>query len=138
MLKSQYIDAGRVRFVFREFPLDIKALAASILARCIAGGDPGKYFAVIDALFKAQDQLMEHTKDTLQLIGKQQAAMSDETVETCIRDQAVLDKLKADQSFAFDTLKVDATPTFFINGEWSTGAMSFEELDRKIRSVLKR
>ena len=138
MLKSKYIDAGRVRFVFREFPLDIKALAASILARCIAGGDPGKYFEAIDALFKAQDPLMEHTKDTLQLIGKQQAGMSDEAVETCIKDQAVLDKLKADQIFAFDTLKVDATPTFFINGETVRGAMSFEELDQKIRSVLKR
>ena len=64
--------------------------------------------------------------------------MSDEAVETCIKDQAVLDKLKADQNFAFDTLKVDATPTFFINGERVTGAMSFEELDQKIRSALKR
>ena len=35
MLRSKYIDTGKVRFVFREFPLDIKAAAASILARCI-------------------------------------------------------------------------------------------------------
>jgi protein-disulfide isomerase len=138
MLKSKYIDTGKVRFVFREFPLDIKALAASLLARCIAGGDPGKYFEVIDQLFKAQDQLMEHTKDTLRLIGRQQAGMSNEAVETCIKDQAVLDKLKADQNFAFETLKVDATPTFFINGERLRGSMSFEELDQKIRLLLNR
>ena len=42
MLKSKYIDAGKVRFVFREFPLDIKAAAASMLARCVAGDDSGK------------------------------------------------------------------------------------------------
>jgi protein-disulfide isomerase len=138
MLKSKYIDAGKVRFVFREFPLDIKAAAASMRARCIAGGDAGKYFETVDQLFKAQDQLMEHTTDTLKLIGKQQASMSDEAVEACVKNQAQLDKLKADQNFAFETLKVDATPTFFINGEKLKGAMSFEELDRKIRSLLKR
>jgi protein-disulfide isomerase len=137
MLKSKYIDAGKVRFVFREFPLDIKAAAASMLARCIAGGDPGKYFGTVELLFKQQDQLMEQTKDTLQLIGKQ-AGMSEQAVEACEKDQALLDRLSADQKFAFETLKVDATPTFFINGERLKGAMSFEELDKKIRSLLKR
>lgn len=138
MLRSKYIDAGKVHFVFREFPLDIKALAASILARCIAGGDAVKYFEAVDQLFKAQDQLMEQTKDTLKLIGSQQAGMSEQAVEACIKDQATLDKLKADQSYAFETLKVDATPTFFINGEKHKGAMTFEELDQKLKSLLKR
>ena len=44
MLQSKYIDTGKVRFVFREFPLDIKAAAASMLARCIANDDAPKYF----------------------------------------------------------------------------------------------
>ena len=136
MLKSKYIDAGKVHFVFREFPLDIKA-AASMLARCIAGDDTGKYFGTAELLFKQQDQLMEQTKDTLRLIGKQ-AGMSEQAVEACEKDQALLDKLSADQKFAFETLKVDATPTFFINGEKLKGAMSFEEIDKKIRSLLKR
>lgn len=137
MLKSKYIDTGKVRFVFREFPLDIKAAAASMLARCIAHNDAGKYFEAVDLLFKQQDQLMQHTTDTLMLIGKQ-AGMSEQDVETCEKDQSVLDKLTADQNFAFATLKVDATPTFFVNGERLKGAMSFEEIDKKIRSLLKR
>ena len=49
----------------------------------------------------------------------------------------LLDKLSADQKFAYDVLKVDATPTFFINGEMLKGSMSFEELDKKIKSLLK-
>src|SRR3984885_16205049 len=52
MLKSKYIDTGKVRFVFREFPLDIKAVAASMLARCIAADDAGKYFDAVSQLFK--------------------------------------------------------------------------------------
>ncbi|MEA2862891.1 MAG: hypothetical protein QOC84_847 [Bradyrhizobium sp.] len=81
---------------------------------------------------------MERTKDTLKLIGKQQAGMSEEAVETCGKDQALLDKLSADQNFAFGKLKVDATPTFFINGERVKGAMSFEELDKKIKSLTRK
>src|SRR5882724_3298949 len=55
-IKSEYIDSGKVRYVFREFPLDIKAAAGSMLARCIAKDDAGKYFAVIDMLFKKLDE----------------------------------------------------------------------------------
>src|SRR5581483_1775564 len=53
-IKSEFIDTGKVRYVFREFPLDIKAAAGSMLSRCIANGDAGKYFAVIDLLFRSQ------------------------------------------------------------------------------------
>jgi protein-disulfide isomerase len=137
MLKSKYIDPGKVRFVFREFPLDIKAAAASMLARCIANGDAGKFFDAIDMLFKQQDPLMAETKDTLKAIG-QQNGMSEQAVETCEKDQALLDKLSADQKFAYEVLKIDATPTFFINGEMLKGAMSFEELEQKIKSLLKQ
>jgi len=126
-----------VRFVFREFPLDINAAAASMLARCIANDDAGKYFGAIDLLFKQQNQLMTQTKETLERIGKQ-AGLSDQAVEACVKDQALLDKLSADAKFANEALKVDATPTLFINGEMLKGAMSFEELDKKIKSLLKQ
>ena len=137
MLKSKYIDTGKVRFVSREFPLDGKAAAASMLARCIAGDDAGKYFDAVSQLFKRQDQLMKHARDTLKRIGKQQSGMSEQAVETCEKDQALLDKLSAEK-FAFEKLKVDVTPTFFINGEKVKGAMTFEDLDKKIRLLLAK
>jgi protein-disulfide isomerase len=137
MVRSKYIDTGKVRFVFREFPLDIKAAAASMLARCIAGDDAEKFFGAIDTMFKQQDQLMTQTQETLQLIGKQ-AGMNDQGAETCVKDQALLDKLSADQKFANEELKVDATPTFFINGEMVRGAISFEEFEAKIKPLLKK
>ena len=43
-IKSEYIDTGKIRYVFREFPLDIKAAAGSMLARCIAKDDAGEIF----------------------------------------------------------------------------------------------
>jgi protein-disulfide isomerase len=137
MLRSKYIDSGKVRFVFREFPLDVKAAAASMLARCAANGDAEKFFGVIETLFKQQDQLMAETMQTLKLVGKQ-AGMSDQGIEGCLKDQSLLDRLSADQRFANEVLKVDATPTFFINGTMLKGTMSFEELEAKIKPLLKK
>ena len=130
-IKSEYIDTGKVRYVFREFPLDIKAAAGSMLARCIAKDDAGKYFAVIDMLFKQQsDWVMKNTTETLTRIGKQ-AGLSQQAVEDCLKDQALLDKIAADQKFASEVLKVNSTPTFFINGEMVKGETSFEEFDKQ-------
>src|SRR5229473_2104429 len=120
MLRSKYIDTGKVRFVFREFPIDIKAAAASMLARCIAGDDAEKFFSAVDTLFKQQDRLVDQTKDTLKLIGKQNG-LNEQAVESCEKDQTLLDKLSADQKFAYEVLKFDATPTFFFNGEMLKG-----------------
>jgi protein-disulfide isomerase len=136
-LKSEFIDTGKIRYVFREFPLDIKAAAGSMLARCIAKDDSGKYFAVVDMLFKQQnDWVMKNTTETLTRIGKQ-AGMSQQAVEACLKDQALLDKITADRQFAADVLKVNSTPTFFINGEKLTGEASFEEFAKRIQAQLK-
>jgi protein-disulfide isomerase len=135
-IKSEYIDTGKVRYVFREFPLDVKAAVASVLARCIAKDDAGKYFAAIDMLFKEQDEWVVKTMTTLKRIGRE-AGTSEQSVETCLTDQALFDKLSADEKFAHEVLKVNATPTFFINGERIKGAISFQEFDRRIKQLLK-
>jgi protein-disulfide isomerase len=136
-IKSEYIDTGKVRYIFREFPLDIKAAAGAMLARCIAKDDGGKYFAVIDMLFRQQnDWVTKNTTETLTRIGKQ-AGLSQQAVEDCLKDQALLDKIAADQKYASDVLKVDSTPTFFINGEKIKGDTSFEEFSKRINALLK-
>jgi protein-disulfide isomerase len=136
-IKSAYIDTGKIRYVFREFPLDIKAAAGSMLARCIAKDDAQKYFTVVDLLFKQQnDWVMKNTTETLTRIGKQ-AGLSQQQVEDCLKDQALLDKISADQKYANEVLKVNSTPTFFVNGDMIKGETSFEEFDKKIKSLLK-
>ena len=136
-IKTAYIDTGKIRYIFREFPLDIKAAAGSMLARCIANGDAAKYFAVSDLLFRSQaDWVTKNTAETLERIGKQ-AGLSQQQVEACLKDQALLDKISADQKYASEVLKVDSTPTFFINGEKIKGEASFEEFQKKIDPLLK-
>ncbi|MGJ4929842.1 DsbA family protein [Bradyrhizobium sp. HKCCYLS2038] len=136
-LKAEYIDTGKIRYIFREFPLDIKAAAGSMLTRCIANGDAQKYFAVTDMLFRSQnDWVVKNTTETLTRIGKQ-AGLSQQQVEACLKDQALLDKIAADQKYASDILKVDSTPTFFINGEKIKGESSIEEFQKRINPLLK-
>jgi protein-disulfide isomerase len=136
-IKAAYVDTGKVRYIFREFPLDIKAAAGSMLGRCIAKDDSGKYFAVIDLLFKSQgDWVMKNTTETLTRIGKQ-AGLTQQQVEDCLKDQALLDKIAADQKYASEVLKVNSTPTFFINGEVIKGEASFDEFEKKIKPLLK-
>jgi protein-disulfide isomerase len=136
-IKTDYIDTNKVRYVFREFPLDIKAAAGAMLARCIAKDDAGKYFAVIDTLFKSQDTWTgSNTTESLKLIGKQTGLTGDE-VESCLKDQALLDKIAADQKYANEVLKVNSTPTFFINGDMVKGEIAFEDFKKKIDPLLK-
>jgi protein-disulfide isomerase len=136
-VRSKYIDTGYVRFVFREFPLDTKAAAASMLARTIAAGDAERYFGAIDTLFRQQDQLIAQPTDTLQRVGRQYG-MSQQAVETCLQDQALLDQIAVDQKIASEEVKIKATPSFFINGQKNEGFMPFEDIDRKIYSLLRR
>ena len=135
-IKSEFIDTGKIRYVFREFPLNIKDLACAMLTRRIAGEDSAKYFAVVDIMFRQQDQLVEKTSDTLRLIGRQ-AGLSTQAVEDCLKDQAMQDKISSGQKYAEDVLKVEGTPTFFINGDEIVGEAAFEEFASRINSLLK-
>jgi len=135
-IKSAYVDTGKIRYVFREFPRDIKDAAGAMLARSIAKDDGGKYFAIIDVLFRQQDALLEKTTETLNRVGKQ-AGLSQQAIDTCLKDQALLDKLSASRKFAIDVLKIPGTPTFFLNGAMVEGVPSFEEFETKLKPLLK-
>jgi protein-disulfide isomerase len=136
-IKSEYIDTGKVRYVFREFPLDDIALAASTMARCVARDDAPKYFALVDILFKMQKDLVGAPLSTINRIGKQ-AGFSEQAIKACVDDDpSTKQKITADLKYANEKLKVDGTPTFFINGEVFKGPPSFEAFDNKIKSLLK-
>jgi protein-disulfide isomerase len=137
MLRTRYIDTGKVRFVFREFPLDIKAATASLLARCIGKGDSEKYLGAVETMFKLQERLVAQTKDTLLFVGKLNG-MSEQDVEACASNQSQLDKLSADQQYALRELKVVSTPTFFLNGVKLQGSMSYEELEERLKPLLRK
>jgi protein-disulfide isomerase len=136
-LKSKYIDAGKVRFILREFPLDPLAAAAFMIARCAAGEDANKYYAMVDTLFHQQKTwAVQQPLAPLKTIARQ-AGLSEQAFNACLSNQQMLDKLEAVRKDAVDKLGVKSTPTFFINGEKREGALSVEEISKAIDQYLK-
>ena len=137
-LKAQYIDAGTARFVFREFPIDPVAATGAMLARCIAKDDPRRYHAAVASLFATQDTWLadNNTTSALRSIAKQ-AGMDESAFNACVADQNLLAGLQQGRDHAFNKLKVNATPTFFVNGKRLVGARPFEDFAAMIDMNLK-
>ncbi len=134
-LKSKYIDTGKVHFTLREFPLDPLATAGFMLARC-AG--PDKRNALIDLLFAQQKNWAFVDKPVEALAGTvRQAGISQADFETCLKDQKLYDQVNKEREKAAQQFKVDATPTFFINGVKHAGELTVTELDKILAPLVK-
>jgi protein-disulfide isomerase len=137
-LKKEYIDTGKVRYIFREFPLDNLAAAAFMLARCAGKDDPSKYFAMIDTMFKQQRTwAVERPLPPMLAIAKQ-AGFTEKTFDACLADQKILDGIEKVRQRAIKQFKVESTPTFFINGTKVVGAVSLVDLAKVIDPLLKK
>jgi protein-disulfide isomerase len=133
-MKKKYIDTGKVRFIFREFPLDPLAAAAAMLARC-AGKD--KFFPLIDAFFAQQkDWVVQKPLQPMFAIAKQ-AGFTQQSFDECLANQQLLNNLEEQRTRATQKFNVNSTPTFFINGKTVRGALTPEELDKQVAPYLK-
>ncbi len=133
-LQKRYIDTGKVRFIFREFPLDALAAAGFMLARC-AGKD--KFMPIVETLFaKQQDWIVQKPVPALMEIAKQ-FGFTEDSFNKCLANQQVLDAIQAVRDRAATTLGVNSTPTFFINGKKLSGDQSIDALAKEIDPYLK-
>jgi protein-disulfide isomerase len=133
-LKKRYIDTGKVRFLFREFPLDQLAAAGFILARC-AG--PDKYFPLIETLFAQQrDWVVQRPLAPLTAIAKQ-AGLSQQAFEACLDNRELLEGMEKVRNQAAEKFGVNSTPTFFVNGKRLSGSLSIEEMEKEFAPYLK-
>jgi protein-disulfide isomerase len=132
-LKKDYIETGKVRFIFREFPLNNEAYAMSMLARC-APAD--KYFEIVDIMFEQlrSGALSGEFLPALTNLSKQ-IGYTQESFNECLTNQGLLDALVAEADRA-GTFGVSSTPTFFINGEKHSGALSIEDIGKIIEENL--
>lgn len=117
-LKADYIESGKVKFIFREVYFDKFGLWAGMLARC--GGDE-KYFGMVDLLFKKQKEWARGDGDAA-IVGNmyeigRQAGMTDDAMRACMQDQENAQALVADFQLKAGADDVQSTPTFIIDGE---------------------
>lgn len=135
MVKKDYIDTGKVRFIFRDFPLDQLALAGAGLARC-AG--PERYFSFLDVLF-AQQRAWATAPDpraALNQIGRL-GGLSAEQIDACFKDQAVADHILNSRLEGNQKFNVNSTPTIIINGKTEPGVTTVDAMRAKLEELLK-
>jgi protein-disulfide isomerase len=127
-LKADYIDTGKVRFVFREVYFDRFGLWASMIARC--GGEM-RFFGITDLLYDQQQEWIAGgdpvaIAENLRTIGRT-AGMDDATLDACMQDETTAQTLVAwfEENATRD--EVNATPTLFIDGTKHSN-MSYDEL----------
>ena len=131
-LKKEYIDTGKIRFIFREFPHNQPALAAFMLARC---APKEKYFPLVDMFFTQQDTWLEAPLEGLQKIA-QLAGFTKESFDACLKNEAVAKGIIAVRDKAEKDFGVDSIPTFFINGELLKGETSIDVFRKTIDPLL--
>jgi protein-disulfide isomerase len=136
--KKKYVDSGKVRYVYREFltdPAEV-ASAGALAARC-AG--PKRYFAVIDAFFHGQDEIYATGQIKPVLLRAAKAGGLNEAEATaCLADKAGQDALDARVTRNYEQDKIQATPTFVINGKVLQGQQTLQALDAVIRPLLAK
>jgi protein-disulfide isomerase len=137
-LKKDYIDTGKIKFVFREVYFDKVGVWSSLIARC---GGQERFFGIADLIFKGQKEWARAGSDVavaneLRKIGRL-AGLDDDTLESCLTDS---DKITALVGwFKENTSRDDisSTPTLLINGE-KYANMSYEDLVEIIDAQLAK
>ena len=135
-LKTKYIDTGKVRLIFREFPLDGLAARASMLARC-AG--PDRYFPMIDVMFQTQPTWVVEGPEALDHLLQlaRQAGFSKEKFDACLADKELFKKIVDERQWAADKFQVDSTPTFFVNGKRMSGEHQLKDFEAMLTGIEK-
>ena len=133
-LKERYIAPGKVRMIYRDFPLDQRALAAASLAHC-AG--PERYFGFLDVLFQTQEtwaRADDHLA-ALKRLGKL-GGLTEAEMEACFADEELTNRILQTRLDAQNQHEISSTPTFIIDGKAYSGTRDIEEFGELIDPLL--
>jgi len=137
-VKQKLIDTGKVRLIFRDYPLDTHALRAAMMARCT---DRSRYFNLVEVIFKNQDRWV---KSNDPLAGLKQlgalAGMEPSYIENCIKNPQLEQFILAGMQDAQRKYKIKATPTFIFNNDAQqlSGDQNPEDFERVVDELLKK
>lgn len=141
-VKSEYIDTGKVYWIFREVYFNKPGLWAAMIARC---APQDRYFGIVDLILSTQTAWMMNSDGTvrddasmveaLYRIGRQ-AGLSDAEMDTCMNDRAFAESLVAEYQKNAGTDAIDSTPTFLVNGARLSGALPFDQFKAALDKAL--
>jgi protein-disulfide isomerase len=138
-LKKEYIDTGKVRFIYRDYPQPVhpEAMLSAIAAEC--ADDQGKYYEFHDKIFREQDR---RGRDVVRYRAPElKRWASDITLDTtafnaCLDEERHKDEVSKDYK-DLEGLGLEGTPIFFVNGRVLVGAHPFATFQKVIEDFLK-
>lgn len=132
-LKERFVETGKVRMIFRDFPLNEPAVDAAVLAHC-AGDD--RYVGFLDVLFQTQSNWSSapNARDALKQLGKL-GGLADSEMDACFNDENMQNAVLQSRLDGSNEHKIESTPTFVINGTVYPGNRSIDEFAEIIESL---
>jgi protein-disulfide isomerase len=128
---KEYLDAGKVKVLFREYPHNDAALGGFMVARC---APKEKYIPLVEVMFKTQQTWVPNPLEGLKTIALQ-AGFTNETFMACLNNKDVAQKI-IDERNRGEAFGVEGIPTFFINGVKYKGDYTFDEMKKVIDPLL--
>lgn len=133
-IKKDYVDTGKVKFIFRDFPFEQVGATAALLSRCV---DPSRYYGFSDLIMRQQANWTAQVNPIAGLTKMAKlAGMSDAMIEECMNNEKLLDQIVAVRKEAMDKYGFNSTPSFLVNNEKVVGAESFETFKKLIEAEL--
>lgn len=130
-IREEYVKTGKVKFVFKNLPLDFHNMAETAAWAAICAGKQGMFWEYHDKIFENQGQLSREYFESL----AEELSLDLEDFEICFRDRTVLRQITLDEQAAGGA-RISGTPAFLIDGELMVGAQPFsafkEVIDRKL------
>jgi protein-disulfide isomerase len=129
-VKKNLIDTGKIRYAYRDFPLDGAAIKAAQLAHC----EPARFYGFIQVLF--QGQASWASNDPTEALGKvaRLGGISADKFQQCMDDKALLNSVVVSRQQG-EEAGVDSTPTFFFNGKRVAGAISYDDFVAAVKDA---
>lgn len=131
-VKSDLIDTGKIRYAYRDFPLDGSALKASQLAHC----DEQRFYPFLEHLFRTQSTWAQPGIDPQPELEKiaRFGGLPPADFDKCMKDDALRNSIVASAKLAQDA-GVNSTPTFFFNGKKMSGEMTFDQFASAVKEA---
>ncbi|HZT50870.1 MAG TPA: DsbA family protein [Stellaceae bacterium] len=133
-VKAEWIDTGKAKLAFRDYPLDQPAVKAAQLAHC---APKERFFGFVDELFHSQRNwvLAGNPEEALERIGRL-GGVSPDKFKSCMNDKQLQDKIINSRLVASQQYDVSSTPTFFINGKKVVGALPYDDFAKALTAAL--
>ena len=127
-IKSDLIDTGKVKYIFRDFPLDQYAMAGTLIANCVT---EDRYIDVINVLLKTQKKWIQNGYQGLLSIAKN-FGLSISQVEVCLSDEKLIKLIESNMRIATNSFGITGTPSVFVNGK-KISSLDYQEMLDEIK-----